>query len=222
MKNVFRTIIVAVALGAAALSTWAAGYGTPGLSPLAPPALNGAQAFIGCVGTTATLVVTYGTNVDAGAPGLFGIALTSSTAGIGQGQAMLLGEGNVWWAYQGGLYVPQATYRSGLPAALKVTTAMPASGEGGATNTSSYAGWTVLAGHGVLTQEAQTLVAQRRVALNSVRDQRIAAGKWNPMYDDDDRFRWSLVQKDLMKNNKYVQLGMVPMIDCNPPPTFGG
>ena len=61
------------------------------------------------------------------------------------------------------------------------------------------------------------MVAQRRAMLNSVRAQRIAAGTWSADYETDDRYIWSLIQGDMVNNNKFGAVITVPFIDCTPP-----
>ncbi len=109
-----------------------------------------------------------------------------------------------WQEYQGGLFVPAGRYDAGLPRLFTATTAV----------SDQYVGWTVYAGHGVLTDKARQTIAWRRQVLDAQRAQRIAAGTWHREYESDERVTWSLVQKDADDNKKFTALGIIP--SCNP------
>jgi hypothetical protein len=161
---------------------------------------------------------------DPGQPGLFWAGLANQA----QQQAWYLDQSTTWGQYQGGLYVPQGIYRGGLPSVINISFPFPTI-VGNSMTTGPFAGWSLLVGHGVLTPSAQNLVAARRQSLDAAKPQRVAAGKWNPDYDSDERFMWSLVQKNMVDNNKYQAVAMVsaqqpsvssttvPFIDCTPP-----
>lgn len=166
------------------------------------------QALITCVGTTPTLTLTYSPGADGGSPGVFYVGITDPA----QQQASFLDQTNTWQAYPGGLYIPEGVYQGGIPGSITLKAAMP----GTDYTTSAYVGWTIYAGHGILTSDAQALVANRRSALNAVKPQRVAAGTWNPDYDSDDRFKLSLVQKNMVDAQKYMPAITVPMVDCTP------
>lgn len=191
-----QKLILGVALAVAALAAQA-----------------GPQASITCQGTTPTLEITYSTGGDAGNPGLFWLGVIDPA----QQQTAYLDQTNSWQSYQGGLYPPQGVYQGGLPGFVAVRASMP----GTDMTTAAYVGWTIHAAHGVLSSQAQALVANRRIALDKVKPQRVAAGNWNSDYDQDDRFKLSLVQKDMTDNNKHVAVLIVPMIDCTPPSSGG-
>ncbi|MDN4571996.1 hypothetical protein DBB29_00675 [Pandoraea cepalis] len=170
----------------------------------------GAQtAQIVCVNQVATLRVGYPAGGDSGKPGAFwmGIAAPDYSAGWSVNLS-----GN-WQQYQGGLVVPAGRFDNGVPPSIQVNVALP----GAPTNTYAYQGWIVGAGTGILTQNALTLIANRRNVLEQVKAGRIAAGTWSQMYESDDTYRLALAQSDMTANKKYAQLLTIPPIDCTPP-----
>ena len=163
-------------------------------------------------GQVPQLTINYTPGVDAGAPGLFWLGVLSPDQNSG---AVMTQQG--WATYQGGLYPFQARYDNGLPGTVTLTIPFPVDPQSGTLSTAGFVGFSVYAGHGVYTQQAQQLVANRRAMLNSVRAQRIAAGTWQADYDTDDRFIWSVIQKNMVENNKFGALITVPFIDCTLP-----
>ncbi|CAG9236970.1 conserved exported hypothetical protein [Paraburkholderia tropica] len=172
------------------------------------------SAAVVCMGNVATLQINYSTGSDANSPGLFWLGLVAPD---GSG-ADYLDTSGAWQPYQSGLIPPTGRYDTGLPPIVQATVALP----GKPTNTYAMQGWIVGIGQGVLTQESQQQVDQRRAALDSVKPQLVAKGTWNPMLDDDDQFRWALAQGDMITNKKYVQALSIPAIDCMPSDTGNG
>ena len=75
--------------------------------------------------------------------------------------------------------------------------------------------WSIYIGFGVLTPEAQGMVKSRREALNELKPQRVAEGRWNENYDSDDQFKWALVQKNMVDNSLYqMSVDKVPLLYC--------
>lgn len=129
--------------------------------------------------------------------------------------AYLLNLQGGWDAYKGGLLSPAGRYDGGLPAAMIVDVPLPPGSSFGTND--AYVGWQIYEGHGVYTAQAQKIVAQRRATLNEIKPSRVAAGTWNPIYDSDEQIQWSLVQKDMTDNGKYVAVLSVPLVNCTPP-----
>ncbi|MCD5327927.1 hypothetical protein ACFFU8_09165 [Chromobacterium piscinae] len=147
---------------------------------------------------------------EPGQPGLVFVGMHSPD----QRTAYFLNLQGGWDAYQGGLYQPAARYDAGLPSSYPLTRYLPGTPS---YTSAAFQGWTIYLGYGVLTPKAQGMVKTRRDALNQLRPERVAQGKWNPEYDSDDRFKLSLIQKDLMDNQKYVKSMVIPYLDCSPP-----
>lgn len=147
---------------------------------------------------------------EAGQPGLLFVGMHSPD----QRQAYFLNFQGNWEVYQGGQYQPAARYDVGLPSSYPLTVTLPGQP---AYTSAAFQGWTVYVGYGVYTPKAQSMVKTRRDALNKIKPQRVAQGKWSPEYDSDDRFILSLVQKDLTDNKKYTQSVVIPYVDCTPP-----
>lgn len=164
-------------------------------------------------GATPTLRVTYSTAGDAGKPGLFWLGVLSADQQIG---AALTPQG--WQAYQGGLYPYQSRHDAGLRHTITLNVPMP----GTSLTTAEYVGYGLYLGHGVYTQQAQQQVASRRAALNRVKPDMVAKGRWRPDFDTDDTFIWTLIQKDMTDNGKYGRVYTIPYLDCTPPQSGGG
>lgn len=177
-------------------------------------AAHAQSAAVVCMGNVATLQINYGTGSDANTPGLFWLGLVAPD---GSAADYLDMSGN-WQPYQSGLIPPTGRYDAGLPPIVQATVALP----GQPTNTFAMQGWIVGIGQGVLAQESQQQVAQRRASLDSVKPQLVAKGTWNPMFDDDNQFKWALAQGDMISNKKYVQALSIPPIDCTPETGGGG
>ena len=167
--------------------------------------------------TTPTINVTLNTGADAGRPGLFWLGVLTPD----QQTAFVLPLTGKWEKYQGGLYPPNARYDNGLPGTITVQVPIPPYYEGEfagsqLTNTALYQGHTVYVGHGALSPEAVKRVADRRTYLNSIREDRIARGKWSHHYDSDDQYKWALAQKDMTDGPKWGPVVTIPFLDCNP------
>lgn len=162
---------------------------------------------------TPVITVTYTPGVDAGNPGLFWFGVLTAD----QQFAEALDITNSWVQYLGGLYPPNQRFDNGLPGTISFSIPFPADSYGNAvTNTSAFVGYTIYAGHGVYTADAQQKVAYRRAALNEIKPQRVAEGKWSASYDDDSNYQWSLIQKNMVDNNKFLPLLQIPFLDCAP------
>ena len=140
---------------------------------------------------------------DTGSPGLIWIALVPPSD-AGQTPPLFFTLNQRWESWEGGLYVPAGRFDEGLPAAFSINSLVDR----------QYIGWSIYSGHGVLTEQAQRIVAARRAILTAQRDHRIAAGTWSTSYDTDDQMKWSLVQKDAKDNGKYGLLAEVPNLIC--------
>ncbi len=174
-----------------------------------------ASATFGCTGTIPSVQVNFAPP-DVGKPGLVWVGVVKPD----QTDAYYLDTNRVWGQYQGGLYPPAGIYQSGIPGSFSVNVTLPAVGGQIQTNTSTVTGWYLVVASGAYTPKAAELVASRRKALDSVKAERMAAGKWNPEHDKDERYQWSLVQKDMTDGGKYVQVATIPLRDCAPPPMF--
>lgn len=171
-------------------------------------------AAVVCMGNVATLQISYSMGADANQPGLFWLGMAAPD---GSGADYLDMTGN-WQPYQSGLIPPTGRYDAGLPPVIQATVALP----GRPTNTAALQGWIIGVGKGVLTPQSQQEVAQRRAALNSAKPTLVAEGTWNPAFDDDNQFKWSLAQGDMISNKKYLQALSVPLIDCTAETGNGG
>lgn len=197
MKNILCCVLLAV-VGVAAQ---AGGSATVTCGNAAPGVYNNGQAPV--------LNISYSTGADAGTPGLFWLGVL--TPDKTNGAVMTSDQG--WIAYQGGLYPFQSRYDGGLPGMISKTFPFP----GNSLLTTDYVGYIVYTGHGAYGGEAKKKVADRRAALNSVKAKLVEKGVWNSEYEGDDRFIWSLIQKDMVDNQKYGSYITVPLIDCTIP-----
>lgn len=131
-----------------------------------------------------------------------------------------------WQQYQGGLFIPAARYDGGLPSSVTLAMPFPTITDGidvmRTSTTDNWLGWTIYAGHGVLTDRAMQLVQTRRAVLESQRAEREANGTWPSDYESDDRMKWSLVMKDMDDNKKFQGLLTVPHVDCACETVFWG
>lgn len=152
------------------------------------------------------LNVTYSPGADAGTPGLFWLGVLAPDQAHG---SALTEQG--WTNYLGGLYPFQARYDNGLPATITLKIPFP----NNAINTNDYVGFQLYIGHGAYTDAAHALVLSRRTTLNRIKPQRVAAGTWNAAYDHDEQFIWSLIQKDMVNNNKYGAVFTIPELNCS-------
>ena len=145
---------------------------------------------------------------DAGTPGIFWIGVLSPDKKTG---AALTQSG--WVAYQTGMYPYYQAYRGGLPGSISVSIPMP----DGSLTTGSYVDYGVYVGHGAYTAQDQSKVAERRKLLAELKPKRLAAGTWSPIYDDDDRYIYSLVQKNMLDYVKHGLALTVPNMNCQRP-----
>lgn len=186
------------------------------LAAAAAAAQAGGQASITCgngfSGATPQLNVTYTPGVDAGNPGLLWLGVLSPNQTIGA----VLDITNNWIAYEGGLYPPNKRFDGGIPGTVTISVPFPGNQYGTPTNTSQYVGYSVYMGHGIYTKTAADMVASRRTFLNSIKAERQAQGTWRAEYNDDTQMMWSLVQKNMVDNNKYGSVLTIPFIDCAP------
>lgn len=162
-------------------------------------------------GAVPILQVSYNTGPDVGTPGLFWFGINSQDQTLG---SVLTPQG--WQNYSGGLYPFQARYDNGL--LPRITLSLPFPGK--VQNTSGYVGYSLYAGHGTYSYDMRQKVADRRAALNKAKPDMVAKGRWRPEFDSDDNYIWSLIQKDMVDNNKYGALLIIPYVACAP--DFGG
>lgn len=158
------------------------------------------------------LQVSYNTGADAGTPGLFWLGIISQDQTLG---SVLTPQG--WQTYNGGLYPFQARYDGGLLQRITLSIPFP----DGVQTTAAYVGYSVYTGHGAYSYANRQKVADRRVALNNVKPDMVAKGRWRPEFDSDDTYIWSLIQKDMVDNNKYGAILAIPYVDCTPPVSGG-
>lgn len=151
------------------------------------------------------LNVSYPTGGDAGTPGLFWVGIISPDQKVG---AVLTERG--WEEYQGGLYPFQSRHDGGLPGTISLSLPFP----NNALTTNPYVGYSVYLGHGAYTTAMRQKVADRRAALDRVKPTLVASGKWNPEFDRDERFIWSLIQKDMVDQGKYGAVVTIPAVSC--------
>lgn len=194
-----KTIIFGAVLAVIGAVAQAGGSAVVTCGNAAPGFYNNGQAPV--------LKITYAPGGDVGVPGLFWLGVLTPDQRDG---AVLTDQG--WSAYHGGLYPFQARYDGGLPGVISLTVAFP----GSELTTAGFVGYGVYVGHGAYTAQAMQAVASRRAALDRVRAKLIAAGTWSAEYDSDDRYIWSLVQKNMMDSQKYGSVMTVPFIDCTP------
>lgn len=192
------------------------------LAAAAAAAQAGGQASLSCSGGyygVPTLSITYTPGGDAGNPGLTWVGVLSPDQTVGA----VLDITNSWTTYNGGLYPPNARFDGGIPGTVTVSVPFPGDAYGNTpTNTSAWVGYSIYMGHGIYTSDAATMVANRRTYLNSVKAERQAKGTWRAEYDDDTRFMWSLVQKNMVDKGKYGAVLTIPFLDCAPQDSGGG
>ncbi|WP_158664451.1 hypothetical protein [Cupriavidus metallidurans] len=164
-------------------------------------------------GAVPVLQVSYNTGSDTGTPGLFWFGIISQDQTLG---SVLTPQG--WQDYTGGLYPFQARYDNALPQRITLSIPFP----GGVQTTAAYVGYSVYAGHGAYAYANRQKVADRRTALNNVKPDMVAKGRWRPEFDSDDYYIWALIQKDMVDNNKYGPILAIPYVDCTPPMEGGG
>ncbi|CAN7779736.1 hypothetical protein LJR296_007916 [Cupriavidus necator] len=158
------------------------------------------------------LQVSYNAGSDTSTPGLFWFGIISPDQTLG---SVLTPQG--WQDYTGGLYPFQARYDNGLPQRITLSIPFP----GGVQTTAAYVGYSLYAGHGAYSYANRQKVLDRRAALNRVKPDMVAKDRWRPEFDTDDSFIWSLIQKDMVDNNKYGPILAIPYVDCTPPVVGG-
>lgn len=206
MRKLFLGVVIAAAAAAAQAGVSAQASITCGAKP---SGLGGRWSSSGVMfGGAPTLNVTYSPAADAGRPGLFWLGILTAD----RQYAFAADLNGAWMQYQGGLYPPHQRYDSGFPSSITVSLPFPTN----SMTTSEFVGQTVYVGHGVYTADGQKMVASRRTYLNSIKAERQAQGKWQSAYDDDTQFMWSLVQRDMVDNNKWGSVLTIPFIDCKP------
>ncbi len=159
-------------------------------------------------GGTPIINVTYSTGGDGGQPGVFWLGILTPDQQV----ADALNINQQWIQYTGGLYPPNQVFTSGMPGTVTVSIPLP----GDPSDTSQYVGYTIYAGHGVLTTQDQQEVAYRRQYLNANEARMQQNGTWNSAYADDSQFEWALVQKDMLDNNKWGAVITIPYVNCDP------
>jgi hypothetical protein len=181
--------IIVLTMAIAASQTFASGIATVACGPNAAPVLE----------------LSYDSGSDAGVPGLLFLGVLAPDKSIG---AAMTESG--WVQYEGGLYPFMTRFDTAFPATTKRSLPFPA----GSSSTQQYVGYGVYIGHGVLSPAAQAMVMARRAGLTEAKPSMIAAGTWTKEYESDDRFKWSLVQKDMTDNNKFALALVIPFLDC--------
>jgi len=177
-----------------------------------PVMASSGSASIVCKNGYPYLEVTYNTDADTGAPGLFWFAVANPDLSLGAYYDL----NNTWQIYQGGLWPPNQIFENGLPPTISFEVPAP----NGSHDTGAYQGWGVYGGDGVLTAQAQADVAHRESILQQNQPAMQANGTWSPNYAqaaDTQKMEWAETQKDLLDNNKYALLLTIPFIDCGPP-----
>lgn len=174
-----------------------------------------------CLGETAVLSVSASAAAaDTGRPGAWFIAAHHPTDAT---QVAFLTPGGWVPPELFGYLVPYGEYPGGIPGSLSVTACIPNpvtddSGQiegisGCSSTSSSWAGYIVKIGYGVLTPEGEMLLASRRERLDAARPIMLEHGKWKPEYEDDDRMRVALIIKSL-RDGRIADLLVVPSISC--------
>jgi len=151
---------------------------------------------------------------DVGLPGAVWVGIEDPT-NPGNPAAFLTPSG--WVAWTTGdfpTYVETQSLGSGFSYTACIPSS-PYSSDCSATS-SSFVGWKIYAGYGVLTPEHQALIAQRRASLDQAKPWLQQQGKWRPEYDDDVAYRNALVQKSANDGRWGLAL-TVPYINCTPP-----
>lgn len=177
------------------------------------------NASIRCDGPAAKPVmqVTYSPDGDAGAPGLFWLALVSpdETLAFVLSQRGWLRFDNLqpwgWTATQSDQSVHWGRYDQGLPPAIGLVAPFP---DTVSSSTGAYAGYSLYLAHGVLSTADQERVRVRREVLNAAKPALMERGRWRPENDDDLGYSHSLVQRDMRVNRKFGVATIVPDIDC--------
>lgn len=191
MRNIiFGLALAVVGAGAHAGGSATVTCGSGGYQNGKPPVLN----------------INYVPTGDAGTPGLFFLGVLSPDE---QSGAVMTPQG--WVTYSGGLYPFKARYDAGLPGSIPLNVAFP----GGGLTTQAYVGYKVYVGHGAYTAAGRASVADRRTSLNEAKPTLVAEGVWKPELEDDERFIYALVQKDMVDNRKFGILLTVPFLDCS-------
>lgn len=174
-----------------------------GVSTLAQ-AVGGAQVV--CIGEKPQISLNYSTGQESGAAGLFWVGVVSPDQKLG---AFLTPKG--WVPYEGGLYPIQARYDGGLPLSISLNIPLPDS----SASTNQWAGYTLYAGHGIYDQDMRQMVIDRRSALQTVKPDMVAKGRWRPEFDSDDHFILTLVQMNMTRNKKYGPVLTIPSVNCS-------
>lgn len=166
-----------------------------------------AESFVCDWNKMPVLSIVQSSGVDTGTPGLVFVAVRSPD----QKLAAFLGQNGEWLPFEGGLFPPARIYINGLPG----TVSIPIGSPNGTSTMYNYVGWEVYVGTGALTASSQNIVRQRRQALDRAKPVLTAKGQWNPAFDDDERIKWSLVQKDMLDGIKYRFVTVVPALSCD-------
>ncbi|MES2879221.1 MAG: hypothetical protein V4713_12425 [Pseudomonadota bacterium] len=168
--------------------------------------LAGGSATIDCGSTNKpTIHLTYATGSDATMSGLFWLGIISPD----QNSGVVLTEDG-WAEYKGGLYPFQTRYDNGLPSVITKTITFPYN----AMSTGLYQGYTLYVGHGAYTTQAREKVAVRREVLTTAKPELVARGRWRPENDNDLIYVHALVQKNMVDNQKYGGVLLIPALDC--------
>lgn len=147
------------------------------------------------------------TTKDAGKPGLLWIGVHTPDKKFGY----FLNLNGVWEQYTGGLYPPNKRFDGGLPERARMRVPLPSQANG-ADSTAAFAGWEIYVGYGALTKADEEVIKTRRKA---IQDARKSGQKLDhPEYDSDERLAWALVQKNMVDNQKYRRVIVVPNMSC--------
>lgn len=200
-----RKVFVGLALVASVTSAYASASATVTCGP------SQQQGSVVGWGAVPTINVSYATGQDAGQPGVFWLGILTPDQQV----ADALDTGQRWIQYTGGLYPPNQVFVNGLPGVVTVSIPFPSNPDGStATDTSQFVGYTIYAGHGVLTAQAKQQVAYRRQYLTANKARMQQDGTWSSAYETDTQFEWALVQKDMTDNKKWGAVLTVPYVSC--------
>jgi len=172
-----------------------------------------------CAGTTyapSTASVSISGSVapsDIGLPGVIWVGIEDPSS-PGQPAAFLTPSGWVPWTSGG---FPTYVETPAMGASFSYAACIPSSPSDStcAPTSTSFVGWKIYAGYGVLTPEHQALITQRRTSLDLAKAWLQAQGKWIAAYEDDTAFRNALVQKSA-NDGRWGAALTIPMIDCSP------
>lgn len=160
------------------------------------------SAFLSCSGSKVILNLQYIVSGDVGKPGVTYVSIVEPN----EKAAVFANHTGGWTQYLGGMYPPNGAYDGGLPAIRTIS--IDLSGI-------PFVDRSLYVGHGALGQEELSMVRDRRIALDAIKPDLVAQGKWKKEYhENDDMMKLSLAEKNMRDKNKYFKLMILPSKDC--------